>query len=141
MKKYYIAYGSNMNLEQMKYRCPKAKVVGAAWMAGYELEFRGVATIVRNKKESVPVLIWEITKDCEIALDGYEGYPRMYRKEYVKVKINGKEEIAMVYIMNYGTKARPRPSYYEGIKEGYITANFDDNALEYLDIKANEPNF
>ena len=26
----YIAYGSNLNLEQMKHRCPTAEVVGAA---------------------------------------------------------------------------------------------------------------
>ena len=26
--RYYFAYGSNMNLEQMKYRCPAAEVVG-----------------------------------------------------------------------------------------------------------------
>ena len=25
--RYYFAYGSNMNLEQMKYRCPAAEVV------------------------------------------------------------------------------------------------------------------
>lgn len=27
-KKLYIAYGSNLNLKQMKYRCPTAKLVG-----------------------------------------------------------------------------------------------------------------
>ena len=27
-KQLYIAYGSNINLEQMKYRCPHSKVVG-----------------------------------------------------------------------------------------------------------------
>ena len=27
-KKLYIAYGSNLNLKQMKYRCPTAKFVG-----------------------------------------------------------------------------------------------------------------
>ena len=26
-ERYYFAYGSNMNLEQMKYRCPAAEVV------------------------------------------------------------------------------------------------------------------
>ena len=27
-KRYYIAYGSNLNIDQMSYRCPGAKVVG-----------------------------------------------------------------------------------------------------------------
>ena len=34
MKKYYIAYGSNLNVEQMRYRCPDAKVVGTAEING-----------------------------------------------------------------------------------------------------------
>ena len=29
-KQLYIAYGSNINLEQMAYRCPHSKVLGTA---------------------------------------------------------------------------------------------------------------
>ena len=35
-KKYYIAYGSNLSVEQMAYRCPDAKL-GQAVLAGWEL--------------------------------------------------------------------------------------------------------
>lgn len=45
-RRLYIAYGSNINLEQMSNRCPNSKVVGKEMLKGYELEFRGVATIV-----------------------------------------------------------------------------------------------
>jgi hypothetical protein len=46
----YIAYGSNLNLPQMAFRCPTAEVVGAGEVKGYEMLFRGgrrgaVATI------------------------------------------------------------------------------------------------
>ena len=41
-KQLYIAYGSNINLEQMKYRCPHSKVVGISEIKDYELEFRRV---------------------------------------------------------------------------------------------------
>ena len=37
----YFAYGSNINLEQMNWRCPEAEVFGAAVLEGYELLFRG----------------------------------------------------------------------------------------------------
>lgn len=30
MKRYYLAYGSNLNVRQMKYRCPTAKIAGTA---------------------------------------------------------------------------------------------------------------
>ena len=45
-KQLYIAYGSNINLEQMAFRCPHSKVVGVSEIKNFELEFRGVATIV-----------------------------------------------------------------------------------------------
>ena len=59
-KQLYIAYGSNINLEQMAYRCPHSKVVGTSEIKDFELEFRGVATIVPKENASVPVLIWEL---------------------------------------------------------------------------------
>ena len=64
-RKKYIAYGSNLNLEQMARRCPTAKVIGAGEIRDHELLFRGyresaVATVEPKKGASVPVLIWEI---------------------------------------------------------------------------------
>mgnify|MGYP000255432933 CR=1 FL=1 len=44
----YAAYGSNINLEQMAYRCPNSTVAGAAMLKGYELQFRYHATIEPN---------------------------------------------------------------------------------------------
>ena len=39
-RKEYFAYGSNLNFDQMAYRCPEATVVGTAKLDGYELAFR-----------------------------------------------------------------------------------------------------
>ena len=38
---YYFAYGSNMNLDQMAYRCPAASVVEKVKLEGYRLTFCG----------------------------------------------------------------------------------------------------
>lgn len=35
-KKYYIAYGSNLSVEQMADRCPDAKIAGQAVLAGWD---------------------------------------------------------------------------------------------------------
>ena len=43
-KRYYLAYGSNLNRKQMEMRCPGAKVVGTALLEGYELLFKGSKT-------------------------------------------------------------------------------------------------
>ena len=60
MKRYYLAYGSNLNLEQMKKRCPKHKVVGMMLLEGYELLFRKYLTVRKNADSVVPVGIFEL---------------------------------------------------------------------------------
>ena len=135
-KKLYLAYGSNLNLEQMAHRCPTAKVVGKAEINNMQLLFRGphesaVATIEPRKGFSVPVLVWEITPEDEAALDRYEGFPLLYRKETVNVKQGGKAIKAMVYIMNEGRPlGKPGCYYYSIIYEGYISAGFDTEILK-----------
>ena len=78
--KLYFAYGSNINLEQMDYRCPDATVVGPVVLENYELLFRrgGFATIAPKEGGRVHGLLWSITPECERSLDLYEGYPRFY---------------------------------------------------------------
>ena len=55
MKKYYLAYGSNLNLEQMKYRCPNAKKVDAYLLKDWNLEFRYYLTIIKDKGYSYQI--------------------------------------------------------------------------------------
>ena len=132
----YIAYGSNLNLPQMAFRCPTAKVVGASEIKGYELLFRGgrkgaVATVEPLEGGSVPVLLWKIRCGDEQALDRYEGYPRFYRKEMMEVELNGKTVPGMVYVMNGGHElGAPSDFYLNTILEGYKTAGFDTDFLD-----------
>ena len=81
MKRYYIAYGSNLSQEQMARRCPTAKIVGTTTLKDWRLLFNGPASIERKEGYEVPVLIWEIMPTDEKSLDRYEGYPSYYRKE------------------------------------------------------------
>jgi len=53
--KYYLAYGSNLNVQQMKDRCPSAKKVGHSFIHGYRLAFFLHATILKDKNSKVPV--------------------------------------------------------------------------------------
>jgi gamma-glutamylcyclotransferase (GGCT)/AIG2-like uncharacterized protein YtfP len=138
----YIAYGSNINAAQMAQRCPGAKVAGAAQLNGYELLFRGrrydaVATVEplrrpsRSGNSSVPVLLWELSRNHERALDVYEGWPRVYRKSVHKVQFEGKTRQAMLYVMNDGRGfVEPTKAYYNRIREGYENAGFDTGYLD-----------
>lgn len=135
--KIYLAYGSNINLEQMKRRCPTAKVIGTSNLTDYQLIFRGarkgaVATIEPSAGGSVPVLLWEITPSDEKSLDHYEGWPFLYRKESVNVELNGKIVETMAYVMN--TKGRkigkPGNGYYNTIMAGYNAVGFNPEILD-----------
>lgn len=135
-KKFYIAYGSNLHLEQMKYRCPTATVVGKSELVGYKLIFKGApinayATIEENINDTVPILIWELKPQDEKALDRYEGYPTFYYKKNITVEVEGTQVEAMVYIMNEKAQIGiPSPRYYQIIRTGYKNAGFDESVLE-----------
>ena len=132
----YIAYGSNLNLSQMKQRCPTARVIGASEIKDYELVFRGsrysaVATIEPCKRSSVPVLLWGIQKEDEKSLDRYEGYPNFYKKENMEILLNGRTVSAMVYVMTHGHELGiPSKHYKTSIEEGYMDAGFDTDILQ-----------
>lgn len=130
MKKLYVAYGSNLNLEQMAHRCPSAEVYGKGTLEGYKLVFNGVASIEKSKGDEVPVGVWVIDPLCERMLDIYEGYPRLYRKEKVNVKMyDGNLVTCMVYIMNSNVRACPSSHYFNVIKQGYEDVGLDKTYL------------
>ena len=147
-ERYYIAYGSNLSVEQMKVRTPDAVIVGTARLEGWRLLFRQFATIEKCKGYSVPVLVWKISAQDEKSLDMYEGFPRFYIKKNLKVAVTSLdgqdlgELTAMVYIMTKtATEARginPMPSkyYYSVLHEGYKAFGFDGKILDEAVMEA-----
>ena len=144
MKRLYIAYGSNLNVRQMKTRCPNAKILGTAKLKGWELLFKGsksgsYLTIEKKENGIVPVVIWEVSESDEKALDRYEGYPRLYDKQMMDVELDGKPVSAMVYIMTPGHEfGIPSDYYVDTIWQGYESAGFDTQILEDAVEKAIE---
>lgn len=142
MRKYYIAYGSNMDEEQMAYRCPDAELIGPSEVEGYELLFKGsltgaYATIEPKKDSIVPVLIWEISEKDEEHLDRYEGYPNFYDKKMLKVMVNGRELEAMVYIMDERRQlGQPTDHYYRVLDRAYRKYGFDKGILMKAFLKS-----
>ena len=128
--KYYLAYGSNLNKEQMGRRCPGAIPVGTMMLEGYELAFRmpGVLTIDEKEGGKVPVGIWKVDEQHEMALDYYEGFPRVYYKKEVRIP---KRKKGFVYIMNEGRELFGTNDYYYDIcKQGYKDFGLDEKYLE-----------
>ncbi len=136
--KVYIAYGSNMNVGQMAYRCPDARVIGIGELGGYQLTFRGngrcgVANVEPARGCKVPVVIWDISEDDEKNLDVYEGFPWLYKKKRVSVSCRGCKISGMVYVMTDGHRiSGPSGTYLSTIAEGYD--HFGMDASELLKI-------
>ena len=137
-KKYYIAYGSNLSVAQMKLRCPDAKIVGKAVLHEWKLEFKVHASITQCPGKEVPVVIWEISERDERNLDYYEGYPKYYSKHYMTLVMtslkgdNPKHIIGMAYIMTDIRSELSPPSYeyMHIIEEGYLMFGFDTSILD-----------
>ena len=135
MGKIYLAYGSNMNIGQMEYRCPAARLMGTAVLEGWRLMFRRrrrpVATIEKEMGCRVPVVLWEITDECEKSLDVYEGFPVLYVKKDVDLVFDGKPVTAMAYVMAPGHEPGvPHDDYYNTILQGYRDNGIDPAPLD-----------
>lgn len=136
-RSYYIAYGSNLSVEQMAIRCPDAKIAGMAALKDWKLVFKFHADIVPCEGRVVPVLIWEISERDETNLDMYEGHPHYYVKRQMGVTMtdidgkNPRRVNAMVYVMAEGHGVRPpMKGYYDVIAEGYKRFEFNTYLLE-----------
>lgn len=134
----YFAYGSNMNLEQMAFRCPDASVVGVVRVNDYRLTFcggshAGVATIMPQPGSHVDGVLWRISATDEKHLDFYEGYPRLYGKESIEViDSSGQKMTVMAYTMNSPYRecpAVPSQGYLQGIVEGCRQNGIDPDTV------------
>lgn len=142
--KYYIAYGSNMSIDQMQHRCPDARPLGVGVLKGWRLVFRLHATIEPKKGHEVPVIVWGLSDKDEKSLDHYEGFPIYYRKQFLPVKMKPlvaglpTQVMGMAYIMNdIDTHYYPpTKDYYFGIKNAYDFFGIDTGTLEAARVHA-----
>lgn len=136
-KRYYAAYGSNLNVHQMRMRCPDAKIIGTAEIPDYRLLFKGSSssaylTVEPQEGKTVPVGIWAVSSRDEERLDRYEGFPRVYYKTAMVLPITGirtgkvRNRTVFLYIM-HEEKSLGMPSWYylNTCWEGYKAFGFN----------------
>jgi len=130
-KLFYLAYGSNLNVEQMVgWRCPGAIKIGSLYLDGYRLVFRGVADFQKEPSFKLPLGLWEITKEHEQSLDRYEGVSSgLYKKLFWRISINNVNYKALIYKMNTESLAKPRQQYLDVINKGFDDFNLDKRML------------
>lgn len=127
----YFAYGSNLNVGQMRWRCKNAVPLGPYTLQGYQLVFRFYADVIPATGKSVKGGLWEITEEHEKYLDKYEGCPKLYGKYY--------EDDIMFYRMRedaYPLKL-PTVGYLRDVLEGM--ENFGFSLLDDLNQNLGNP--
>ena len=140
-KRYYIAYGSNLNVGQMRMRCPHATILGTANLKGWELLFKG------SKTGSYLTLVVEIGESFVAVESGFIG--RRYlpdhhrdcaafafldghiRLQYKGIRTGKRRTVtAFAYIMHEDRPVGiPSNFYMRTCLEGYDTFRFDKNVL------------
>jgi gamma-glutamylcyclotransferase (GGCT)/AIG2-like uncharacterized protein YtfP len=125
----YFAYGSNLNLFQMKRRCKDSIFLKKINLKDFRLTFRSkyrAADIESKKNSIVPGGLFDISKSDEKKLDVYEDYPILYKKFYFTYY--GKK--VMTYSMVKKTPFRfPTERYLNVIKKGYVDCKLDKKFL------------
>jgi len=150
---YYFAYGSNMNLEQMKKRCSSPKVLGNARLTGYKLGFYGYSGIWDGAQETVvPDLegeVWGVLYelqffDCE-QLDGYQDVRFDGTGPYFHYPVEVIDEEqgtfdAMIYKKNILQEAMlPSTEYLNFIVQGATTQGLPPEYIKKMQIMKTKP--
>lgn len=114
----YLAYGSNLNYEQMMRRCPKAVPISPCAINGFRLVFRGVADVIPEEGAVAQGALYDVTPDCVKALDSYEGYPFLYRKVWLNMVGDG-DPCFLYQMVDQRWEDVPGDAYYWSILDGY----------------------
>jgi gamma-glutamylcyclotransferase (GGCT)/AIG2-like uncharacterized protein YtfP len=125
----YFAYGSNLNLFQMKRRCKDSVFLKKINLKDFRLTFRSkyrAADIEPKKNSIVPGGLFDISKSDEKKLDVYEDYPSLYRKFYFTYY--GKKVMTYTMVKKSPFKF-PTERYLNIVKKGYKDCELDKNYL------------
>jgi len=113
--KLYFAYGANLNQANMAWRCADAVAVQPFYLQDWRLAFSGVATVQPSRGDRVPGALWAISDLDEAALDCFEGWPSLYRKQTMR-----QDNLEfMLYVMNSDSPQEPSVGYAISIAQGY----------------------
>lgn len=111
----HFAYGSNMDVEAMRLRCPGARPVCAARLMRHRFVImpEGYASIVRDAGAVVHGVLWDLALADLRALDAYENVSRgLYSKiEQPVLKAAGGSARGLVYVGRNGGGGAPLPGY------------------------------
>lgn len=97
----YFAYGSNILTKRLTQRVGLVTKHSTLKLVGYKLifnapgNFGAFANIIPSVNDFVEGVLYHLTQDQQRELDGYEGWPRQYKKFYF---LTESEKICYAYV-------------------------------------------
>jgi AIG2-like family len=107
----YAAYGSNLDPDQMRERCPHSPVESVGWLKGWRLTFGGedvgwdgaLVTVVQDPQTATYVMLYDVSPLDEKVLDEWEGAgvsrAGIYDKLRVRVSTLDGDMLAWTYVL------------------------------------------
>jgi hypothetical protein len=130
--KLHFAYGSNMSRSHMAVRCPQARALGTAVLAGWRFGIGpdGYASIIQERGSNVYGVLWRLSPRDLAALNAYENVQGgLYRMRMLPVCAQGPANTvfnagmlafrqrrpvsALVYVARRVGTGAPRPGYMQ----------------------------
>ena len=149
----YFAYGSNLDPEQMRLRCPGHVVVGLAELHDHKLTFPltshdwggGVSSIGVAHGESVWGIVYDLPDADVAALDRYEGFKgpgdqhNVYDRETVSVQLVRADDGSFprrlrpwVYVARPANPSPPSRRYLDAVLRGARHHRLPDDYVSRL---------
>ena len=149
----YFAYGSNLDPEQMQFRCPGAKAVGLAGLRDHRLAFPlysnawggGVSSVQLAHGDTVWGMLFDLTEQHLQTLDGYEEFRgpgdqhNVYDRGQVTVELTRPDDgsfprrvRALMYVARPSNPSPPSARYLETILRGARHHRLPDDYIARL---------
>jgi hypothetical protein len=110
----YFAYGSNMSRPLMRRRCPTAREIGTATLAGWRFVVTpdGYGSIARRAGALVRGVLWRLAPRDLAAINAYESLDSgLYLRRVVSVRCGARRVAALTFVARGAGEGVPRPGY------------------------------
>jgi gamma-glutamylcyclotransferase (GGCT)/AIG2-like uncharacterized protein YtfP len=137
----YAAYGSNLDPEQMRQRCPHSPSRGHGWLEGWRLTFGAedlgwegaLATVVEDPASRVFVMIYDVPLQDEAALDRWESADSgLYRKIRVRAHTLDGDALTWLYVLDGYEGGLPSARYLGVMADAAERAGAPDDYVAEL---------
>jgi gamma-glutamylcyclotransferase (GGCT)/AIG2-like uncharacterized protein YtfP len=144
----HAAYGTNLDPARMAELCPHSPLRTTGWLTGWRLTFGGeehgwdgsLATLVEDPLEQVFVAVYDVSREDEAALDGWEAADTgLYRKTKVRVSALEGPVVVWTYVLDAHEGGLPSASYVGVIADAARAADAPDDYVAALRARPTRP--